>query len=57
MMLGAKVSFADWWLWNQVPVTLGNLVGGAVFTGFAIYLTYRPKRAIEPIGAVQVPAE
>ena len=25
---GAKVSLLDWWLWNQVPVTLGNLVGG-----------------------------
>ena len=33
MMMGAKVTFADWWLWNQIPVTLGNLVGGFVFTG------------------------
>ena len=57
MLLGAKVSFADWWLWNQIPVTLGNVVGGAVFTGLAIYLTYRPKRAVEPIAAVQIAAE
>ncbi|HEY7300831.1 MAG TPA: formate/nitrite transporter family protein [Xanthobacteraceae bacterium] len=42
MMLGAKVTVADWWLWNQIPVTLGNLVGGFVFTGLAIYTTYRP---------------
>jgi formate transporter len=42
MMLGAKVTLADWWLWNQIPVTLGNLVGGFVFTGLAIYTTYRP---------------
>jgi len=28
MMMGAKVSVADWWLWNQILVTLGNLVGG-----------------------------
>ena len=42
MLLGAKVSFADWWLWNQIPVTLGNLVGGFCFTGFAIYWTYKP---------------
>lgn len=40
MMLGAKVSFSDWWLWNQIPVTLGNIVGGFTFTGFALYLTY-----------------
>src|SRR5205807_5511208 len=28
MMLGAKVTFSDWWIWNQIPVTLGNLVVG-----------------------------
>jgi formate transporter len=42
MILGAKVTVADWWLWNQVPVTLGNLVGGFCFTGFALYWTYKP---------------
>jgi formate transporter len=42
MILGAKVTVADWWLWNQVPVTLGNLVGGFGFTGFALYWTYKP---------------
>ena len=57
MLLGAKVTFADWWFWNQIPVTLGNLVGGAVFTGLALYLTYRPKRTPAPISVVQVPAE
>jgi formate/nitrite transporter len=40
MMMGAKISFADWWVWNQIPVTLGNLVGGLVFTGLALYVTY-----------------
>jgi formate transporter len=44
MMLGAKVTVADWWLWNQIPVTLGNLVGGFCFTGLAIYATYNPRR-------------
>jgi formate/nitrite transporter FocA (FNT family) len=53
MMMGAKVTVADWWLWNQIPVTLGNVVGGFCFTGFAIYWTYRPARpaAIEPAAA------
>jgi formate transporter len=41
MILGSQVSFSDWWLWNQVPVTLGNIFGGFVFTGFALYMTYR----------------
>jgi formate/nitrite transporter len=40
MMLGAKVSVADWWIWNEIPVTLGNLVGGLVFTGLALFATY-----------------
>ena len=47
MMMGAKVTVADWWLWNQIPVTLGNLVGGFTFTGFAIYMTYKPRPAAE----------
>ena len=40
MMMGAKVSLGDWWIWNQIPVTLGNLVGGLLFTGLALYATY-----------------
>ena len=41
MMLGARVSFSDWWIWNQIPVTLGNFVGGFFFTGLFLYWTYR----------------
>jgi formate/nitrite transporter len=40
IILGAKVSLADWWLWNQIPVTVGNLVGGFLFTGLALYATH-----------------
>ncbi len=42
MAFGAKVSTADWWLWNQLPVTLGNFVGGFLFTGLFLYWTYKP---------------
>jgi formate/nitrite transporter len=59
MLLGAKVSAYDWWVWNQIPVTLGNLVGGFVFTGLALYVTYRPARqkvSAAPVAA-QVAAE
>ncbi|HVU48642.1 MAG TPA: formate/nitrite transporter family protein [Terracidiphilus sp.] len=31
--MGAPISIADWWLWNQLPVTIGNLAGGLVFVG------------------------
>jgi formate transporter len=52
MLLGAKVSVADWWVWNQIPVTLGNLVGGALFTGLALYVTYARAPAEAPAPAV-----
>ena len=31
--------------WNQLPVTLGNIVGGFLFTGLFLYWTYRPAPA------------
>ncbi len=57
MLLGAKVTFADWWLWNQIPVTLGNLVGGAVFTGLGPLPDLSAEAGGEPIAVAQVPAE
>ena len=51
MLMGAKVSVADWWVWNQIPVTLGNLVGGGLFTGLALYITYARKPAEAPAAA------
>ncbi|MEF3303969.1 formate/nitrite transporter family protein [Paenibacillus sp. GYB003] len=41
MMLGANVSFQDWWLWNQLPVLAGNFVGGVLFTGLLFYVAQR----------------
>jgi formate/nitrite transporter len=52
MMLGAKVSLVQWWVWNQIPVTLGNLVGGLLFTGLALYVTYGRTAAV----AARLPA-
>jgi formate transporter len=55
MLLGAKVSVYDWWVWNQIPVTLGNLIGGFVFTGLALYVTYKPAK--QTISAAPVAAQ
>jgi formate/nitrite transporter len=52
MILGAQVSFSDWWLWNQIPVTLGNVFGGCVFTGFALYFTYKKSPAVAEVKAL-----
>ncbi|MGB3486760.1 MAG: formate/nitrite transporter family protein [Xanthobacteraceae bacterium] len=57
MLMGAKVSVAEWWLWNQIPVTLGNIVGGALFTGIALYVTYKPARPMATVAPSSVPAE
>jgi formate transporter len=51
MMMGAKVSLSDWWVWNQIPVTLGNLVGGGLFTGIALYITYARKKGDQSVPA------
>ena len=44
MLFGAKATITDWWIWNQIPVTIGNFVGGSVFTGLALYLTFGQKK-------------
>ena len=44
---GALLGFATW-IRNQIPVTIGNFIGGAVFTGFALYLTYGQKKEASP---------
>ncbi len=51
ILFGAKITLADWWIWNQIPVTLGNIVGGAVCTGLAVFFLHRtvPSTAGRPI--------
>ena len=55
MLFGAPISIRQWWFWNQLPVTVGNIVSGALLTGLALYLTHSPKRilSIEPAQASQ----
>src|SRR5690625_2446832 len=48
MMLGAEVTMGDWWLWNQIPVTIGNFIAGFLFTALALHLVTKndlPSRA------------
>jgi formate/nitrite transporter FocA (FNT family) len=51
MFFHAPVSVGQWWWWNQLPVTIGNLVSGALFTGALLYLTYgaSPPHGKEPV--------
>jgi len=54
MMFGAPISVRQALFWNLLPVTLGNLVAGALLTGAALYATYPSETA--PI-AIQVQVE
>ncbi len=59
LMLGAPASVYQYLVFNELPVTIGNLVGGFLFTGLALYLAYpvaEAQRSPEFSGA-QVPAE
>merc|ERR1712232_775683 len=33
MMFGANVKIVQWWFWKQMPVFLGNVIGGCCLTG------------------------
>ena len=48
LMLGGKYTWMDYFLWNEYPTVLGNLVGGLAFVGLTLYATHArtaPKRA------------
>jgi formate/nitrite transporter FocA (FNT family) len=47
LMLGGKYTWMDYFLWNEFPTVLGNLVGGLTFVGLTLYATHArtaPKR-------------
>jgi formate/nitrite transporter len=57
MMLGAPISAGQWFFWNLLPVTIGNLFAGTLLTGMALYATY-PTAAAPVVSQVQaLPAE
>jgi formate/nitrite transporter len=54
MIMGGDFSIADYFIWNEIPTALGNLVGGIAFTGLTLYSTHvrtAPKRALETVVA------
>jgi len=40
LIMGGDFTVLDYLLWNEVPVALGNLVGGLAFTGLTLYATH-----------------
>lgn len=50
LMLGAAISLKQILFWNLLPVTLGNIISGALLTGMPLYATY----AVKPAPTVSV---
>ncbi|PRX29399.1 formate/nitrite transporter [Meinhardsimonia xiamenensis] len=40
ILLGGEFTWADYFLYNEIPTVLGNLVGGITFVGAMIYATH-----------------
>ncbi len=54
MMVGGQFSITDYFIWNEIPTALGNLVGGIAFTGLTLYSTHvktAPKRTLQAVKA------
>jgi len=60
LMLGGNFSIMDYFVWNEIPTVVGNLVGGIDFVGLTLYATHGPARtktARDELDAIGVPAE
>jgi len=63
LIMGGAFSIADYFVWNEIPTVLGNLVGGLLFTGLTLYSTHarmapsrkkeRPSAAPHAAGAAE----
>lgn len=41
LLANGGLSWSDVWLWNIIPVTAGNIVGGFLFIGIAYFLMFK----------------
>ncbi|EZP27846.1 formate/nitrite transporter family protein [Microbacterium oleivorans] len=40
LLLGGDFTIGDYLMWNEIPTVVGNLVGGLLFVGLPLYVTY-----------------
>jgi formate/nitrite transporter len=67
LLMGGHFSWLDYFVWNEIPTVLGNMVGGITFVGLTLYTTHlrtAPKRSSAldsarglALGAASTPAE
>ncbi len=49
LMMGGEFTISDYFVWNEIPTVLGNLVGGITFTGLMLYSThYKTSKSRKP---------
>lgn len=56
MAFGAAITVNQWWIWNEVPVTIGNFLGGFIWTGLAVGWTYYARKPADEAAAYTQPA-
>jgi formate/nitrite transporter len=50
ILMGANFNWADYFIWNEIPTLIGNIIGGLTFTGLTLYSTHvktAPKRNLK----------
>lgn len=50
LIMGGDFSLMDYFIWNEIPVVVGNLIGGLALTGLTLYTTHvktAPARALQ----------
>src|SRR5688500_6345313 len=50
LLMGGNFSAMDYFIWNEIPTVIGNMVGGLAFTGLTLYSTHlktAPKRVLK----------
>ena len=58
LIMGGQFSIKDYFIWNEIPTILGNLIGGIAFTGATLYSTHvrtAPSRAttVRPVAPLR----
>jgi formate/nitrite transporter len=57
LMLGGRFTLMDYFIWNEIPTVIGNLVGGLTFVGATLYSTHYKTAPKRMIGAAPVAAK
>lgn len=59
LLLGGEFTIGDYLVWNEIPTVLGNLVGGLLFTGLAMYVTHgrTAARRVPKVRPAEAPAD